>query len=421
MGRKRGFFAELQHQSAVAQRDRQRAQAAAVRDQIRAQREAERAYAAAQRAHLAAMRADEKAAAEAAREAKRLHVEAQESKVAAMNANLELSLSEIDNILEATLKVDDYVELERLRKVAEHPPFESQHQRPIPPPAPIEAPPPPVFQEPVAPKGLSALVGKKKHAESVAAARLAFSHQYHQWQTYSASIPMRQLEQLTAHKSAEDERIRRLAADRARYDQECGRRQREVDAANAELDTLIRNYEASTPEAVSEYIGIVFGNSVYPEDFSWSVDYEFDPDVQELRVSLEFPPPGGIPTARQYKYVKATDEITEAVQSQKEQRDRYKSVIENMVLRTLHEVWESDRSGKVESISLAGGVQHIDPATGQDVFTPLIAVAVDRRKFSSIDLTRVTPAETLKYLKAVVSKNPHALVRVDTSAGVRGH
>jgi restriction system protein len=421
MGRRRGFFAELQHQSAVAQRERQRAQAAAVREQVRAQREADRAFAAANRAHIAALRADEKAAAEAGREAKRLHVEAQESKVAAMNANLEMVLSEIDNILEATLEVDDYVDLEKLRKTVVHPPFESQHQNPIPPPAPIEAPPPPVFREPDAPKGISALVGKKKHAEAVVAARQAFDQQYHQWQAYSASIPMRQLEQLTAHKSAEDERMRRLAADRAKYDEECGPRQKEVDAANAELDTLIRNYEASTPEAVSEYIGIVFGNSLYPEDFPWSVDYDFDQHTRELRVSLEFPPPDEIPTVRQYKYVKATDEITESLQAQKEQRDRYKSMIENMILRTLHEVWESDRDGKIESISLAGGVQHIDPATGQDVFTPLIAVAVDRRTFSSIDLARVTPAETLKYLKAVVSKNPQALVRIDTSAGVRGH
>jgi restriction system protein len=46
---------------------------------------------------------------------------------------------------------------------------------------------------------------------------------------------------------------------------------------------------------------------------------------------------------------------------------------------------------------------------------------VDRTTFCAIDLARVTPAETLKYLKAVVSKNPHALAGIDTSAGVRGH
>src|SRR3954453_22219960 len=43
MARKRGFFAEMAHQAAVAEKNRQRAQAAAVRAQAQLQREAERA------------------------------------------------------------------------------------------------------------------------------------------------------------------------------------------------------------------------------------------------------------------------------------------------------------------------------------------------------------------------------------------
>ncbi|MEU8224205.1 hypothetical protein [Kribbella sp. NPDC048915] len=392
-----------------------------MREQLRAQREAERAFNAAQRAMAAAAKADARAAAEAEREAKRLHIAAQESKVGAMNAHLEMQLAEIDSILEATLKVDDYVDLEKLRKSASHPPFESKYLAPISSPAPIQVPPEPVFVQPEAPKGLSALTGKKKHAASVAAARAAFEEQHRQWQAYSASIPMRQLEQLTAHTAAEEQRLQHLASDRSQYDKECQARQAEVDAANAELDTLIHNFQAGKQDAVTEYVGIVFGNSVYPDSFPWGVDYEYDQESRELRVSLTFPQPSALPTVRQYKYVKAKDEITESLQTVKEQRDRYSSVVENMVLRTLHEVWESDRDGKIDSISLAGGVAHVDPATGREAFTPLIAVAVDRTTFCAIDLARVTPAETLKYLKAVVSKNPHALAGIDTSAGVRGH
>ena len=61
MAKRRGFFAELQHQAALAERERQRAQAAAVRDDQRRQREAQRAQAAAERAQKAADRADAKA------------------------------------------------------------------------------------------------------------------------------------------------------------------------------------------------------------------------------------------------------------------------------------------------------------------------------------------------------------------------
>ena len=92
-----------------------------------------------------------------------------------------------------------------------------------------------------------------------------------------------------------------------------------------------------------------------------------------------------------------------------------------MTLRTLHEVWESDRRGKVDSISLIGSVSHVDPATGKDTATPLVAVAVDRATFLEIDLRRVAPAETMRHLGAVVSKNPHALTLIKLAAGVRAH
>jgi restriction system protein len=421
MGRRRGFFAEMQHQAAVAERNRHRDHAAAVREHLRATREAERSYAAAVRARAVAAKADARAAAEAEREAKRLHVAAQESKVQSMNIALQLRLSDIDGILEATLTVDDYVDLEGFRRTAEHPPFVSDHQGPTPLPAPVEAPPEPVFFEPQAPTGLRALFGKASHAKAVAVARQQFEAEHQLWQQEMAGIPLRQLQQLTHHKAVEESRLRHLAHDQARYETESCARQAETDAVNARLDALIRSLKAGEKDAVEEYVGIVFGNSVYPEDFPWSVDYEYDETTRELRVDLTFPAPDQLPSARQYKYVKAKDEIAETPQTQKEQRERYAGVVHNMVLRTLHEVWESDRVGKIDSISLAGGVQHIDAATGRLTFTPLIAIAVARERFNELDLARVTPSETLKYLNAVVSKNPHALIRIDTSQGVRGH
>jgi restriction system protein len=66
-------------------------------------------------------------------------------------------------------------------------------------------------------------------------------------------------------------------------------------------------------------------------------------------------------------------------------------------------------------------VSHVDPATGKDTATPLIAVAVDRATFEEIDLRRVAPAETLRHLGAVVSKNSHALTPIKLAAGVRAH
>lgn len=420
MAKRRGFFAELQHQAAVAERERQRASAAAVREAQKYQREAERARAAAEQAQAAAVRSHAKERAAAEREAKRLHAEARAAQVESMNAALHSTLEDIDSVLQWTLDVDDHVELDELSRVVEHPPFISVHQAPIASPAPIVAPPEPVFEEPPAPTGMGALFGKKKHAASVEQARAQHGQRHAAWQTQAASVPMRQLEQANKHQAAEAARQASLAADQATYDAESQQRQSQVDAENAQLDALIAALQVGEKAAVEEYFAIVFGNSVYPDLIILDVEHSYNSGEKELEVGLGLPAPELIPSVRAYKYTKTRDEITETSQSAKEQRDRYAALVQAIVLRTLHEVWESDRLGHVDTISLTAGVEHIDPATGRPTTTPLVTVAAQRVDFESINLAHVTPAETLKHLNAVVSKNPHALTPIDLANGVRG-
>src|SRR3954454_22383086 len=138
MARRRGFFAEMAHQAAVAEKNRQRAQAAAVREQARRQREAERLQREYERSMQLQFSILEK-------EQRQARIAAQDAEVERLNGELALQLADIDNVLSATLEIDDYVDLERLRKKAEHPSFESRYSQPIPPPAPIETPPEPVY------------------------------------------------------------------------------------------------------------------------------------------------------------------------------------------------------------------------------------------------------------------------------------
>jgi restriction system protein len=420
MGKRRGFFAEMQHQAAVAERNRQRAQAVQVREAQRQQREYERARAAAERARVAASRADARARAEADREAKRLHVAAQEADVESRNANLQSLLADIDNVLGFTLGVDDFVDLEELRQTAEHPGFTSQHSTPIPPPTAIHTPSEPILAEIPAPTGLSGIFKKKAHEEAVAKLRAEHEQRHARWREAAAAVPMRQLEQMNQHHAAEAERESKLAADRAVYDDQCRQREAEVAEANARLDALIAAHEAGEKDAVEEYFSIVFGNSVYPEGLTVDFEQSYKPADKELEVALSLPAPENIPAARSYKYVKARDEIAETSQTVKEQRERYNTLVNAIVLRSIHEVWESDRLGHVDTISLVAAVEHIDPATGRQTATPVAAVAVPRLEFENFDLANVTPAETLKRLHAVVSPNAHDLKAVDLSAGVRG-
>jgi restriction system protein len=413
MARRRGFLAEYQHQVRLAeQRDRaaQRQYETSVRQAQAAQRSAERAQA----AYLRASEADRK---RLEKEAAAAHVEAMQAEVDSRNVQLTETYTEIDGLLTATLAIDDFVDLESLRVVVRHPPFSRDDLRvPIPAPAPIPDPPLPVKREPQEPTGLFGR--KKKVADAQAAVEAQYATDYYAWQAYTQELPGRRASQQAHYEEAE--RKRQHALDRAldSYRIECEARETEASKQNAELDELIAALGYGVVEAVQEYVGIVLANSVYPEDFPVSHEATFDPSNAELRLRVIIPGPAAIPTIKTYRYVKASDEITSSDLSQKDQKDRYLGVVNNVSLRSLHEVFEADRRGLVQAISLELGTETISPATGREVYVPFVVASVARGPFMELDLSAVTPSATLEHLRAVVSNNPFALTPISTT-GVR--
>ncbi|WP_253905023.1 hypothetical protein [Arthrobacter sp. H14] len=219
---------------------------------------------------------------------------------------------------------------------------------------------------------------------------------------------------------AAQEQLRQQALEQAvtRYKDACAQRDQEIAEHNASVDQLIANLSYGVVDAVQEYIGIVLANSVYPEDFDVDHQAEFDPDTAELSIRVLIPGPDNVPTIKSYRYVKASDEITPVALSQKDSKDRYAGIVHQVALRTLHEVFEADRRGLVQSIALEVGTETINPATGNETYIPFVAVGAPRDSFSELELAAVTPSATLEHLGAAVSKNPLGLVPASGS-GIR--
>jgi restriction system protein len=164
---------------------------------------------------------------------------------------------------------------------------------------------------------------------------------------------------------------------------------------------------------------VVLSNSVYPDVFPVSYDHSFDLQSRELTMTVTVPEPGAVPAVKEYRYVKAKDEIVPTAMPVKDQKQRYANAVWQVALRTLHEIFEADRAAKIRSISLTVGTKQLSPATGLPEDTPLVIVAADRDTFATFDLTKVQPQATLTHLGAAMSKSPFDLTPADTSAGVR--
>ncbi|MEW2381455.1 restriction endonuclease [Micromonospora sp. NPDC047707] len=373
-----GILKEMQRAHARQVRAQRQAQAAAYRHHQQLRREAERAMKAAQRAAAA----DE-------RERKRLYTEARTAEVAAANSDLQVRLEELDNLLAATLDVDDHIDFRRLKKTVTHPSFSpGALGTPLPPPDWRRFEPPP-------PTGLAKVFGgQAKYQQQLAGAQQAFAQAQAQ---YAA---------------AEADRQRRLAAAYQSYQQHCAKVDAEVAAHNAEIERFAAAFAAAEPTAVVEYFSMVLGNSVYPDDFPQHHRLAYVPESRQLVAEYHLPTLDVVPAVREYRYVKARDEITSAARPVKEVKERYASLVAQLTLRTVHELFEADRSAFVETIVFNGIVDTTDPRTGAAVQPCLVSLRTTREVFGELNLRMVDPGACLQHLNASVSRRPAELAPV---------
>ncbi len=416
---RRGFFAELQHQSRLAARERERDERDAVRRHVAAVKQTEQAKKDWERANTQLAKAVDSERKRLEKEAREAHVAAMEAEVIERNGKLEQIYEEIDSLLASTLVVDDYVDLNSLRVEVTHPPFDrTDLEVPLPQPSLMLKPNEPVLALPEPPTGLASFFGKKKYAEAVENAQQAHERALVEWRAACRDVLARHQKAEEVRARDETRRLDALRSERERYAKECALRESEAADRNRRLDELIANLGYGTADAIQEYVSIVLSNSVYPDHFQAAHEFEFDPSPAELRLRVLVPGPGEIPAIKSYKYTKATDEITSTSLSQKECRDRYAGTIHQVALRSFHEVFESDRRGLVKTISLEVGTNTIDPATGRPTYVPFVIAAAERESFLAFELSAVVPALTLGRLGAAVSKNPYSLIAAERS-GVR--
>ena len=393
----------MERAAAQQQKADERAHKEAIRRAEQARKAEERAAKMASKAALADRRRLEK-------EAKVAHIAAMEAKVDALNSELVGIYEEIDCLLAATLSVDDFVDLEKLRRTSDNPPFDrSDLEVPTPPPAEIPERDEPILTLPDPPKGLFGR--KKKHAKAIASAEAAHSEAHAAWEREMKAIQVRRKKNARRYSLAEQKRITTLEKERARFDAE-------IAEHNERIDTLITNLSYGTPEAIQEYVSIVVSNSVYPEHFQVKHSFTFEPTTAELKMGVLVPPPSSFPTTKVYKYKKSSDEIANVQLSQKESKDRYSSAVCQVALRTFHEVFEADRRGIIKTIALEVGTEDTVPAIGKIEYIPFVAAAAERSTFIEFNLSAIVPVETLKYLGAAISKNPYGLAAADIT-GIR--
>jgi restriction system protein len=321
---------------------------------------------------------------------KRLYAESRVAETAAMNDGLEARIHALSTILVDTLGVDDYLDFESLKEHPETPPRrESALDVPLTPPILADYLPAP-------PSGIRATlgIGKAKHAHAVAVAQ----------HKHAAA--------LEAHSQQETARRGELARVKAVHAKWLEDVERWTTEQHNQVDRFRDAYEQGDPAAVVGYFELVLQRSVYPTGFPQQFRLAYVPGSKQLVVEYELPAASAVPDVRAYRYVKTTDTLSSTSRPGTQVRSIYASVVAQVALRTLHELFEADRGRHVGVVVFNGVIHTTDPGSGQPIKPCLVTVRATRDMFSELDLAQVQPLACLRHLSAGVSTSPAELVPV---------
>jgi restriction system protein len=358
------------------------------RERERQRLRAERAYRAQLRGQARAQREYERQQVYEAKERQRLYVELCVADVADMNRDLAERIEALEGLLAATLPLDDHIDFDELKEQPDLPEFD---------PGSLAHPgTPPVFDPPPAPGWLGRLMpgAQRKHEEATKAATAGHALTFE------------------AFTQSESARVAELEAARRRHEQSVETIRQQAAEQHATVDAFKAAFDAGNPEAIVNYFGMVLAASRYPEGFPQEHKIAFVPESRQLVVEYDLPDFDIVPVVREYRYVKSKDETAESARPMTQRKALYSSVVAQVVLRTIHELFEADRDGHVESVVLNAHVNTVDRRTGQAARPCLATVRTNKDAFDGLDLARVDPIACLRGLNAAVSKSPSELVPV---------
>lgn len=327
------------------------------------------------------------------------------SEAADRTEDARLELESLSGLLKASLDVDDRINWEELK---ERDPF--PETRPVMGKLPEEPDSGLLPKEPTRkdakynpPHGILEMIFSSRRRRLQEVADRAFEADRETWSQRVSEIRRAHEAAKAKHAKLVQEATARHEAIVASWDAKRRAYLEEQDRKNAEVDAKKWAYESSDPEAIVEYMDLVLSSSKYPDYFPQEFDIDYDLSAKTAVVDYQLPSPDDLPRLKSVKYVASRDEFDEQFISDAQAARLYDDVLYQVVLRTAHELFESDTISALEAVVINGYVTSIDRTTGKSVTACVLSLRAGREEFVAINLDQVDPKACFKALKGVGS------------------
>lgn len=310
----------------------------------------------------------------------------------------EKKLSEIEDILISTLKVNHVIEWESLKIKSE---FNEPH-----PLKPIE---PNYDIIPIAPDK-SAIEFQPKlniftamfgflEKKAIAEAEQIYKDAYNKWQIINdEKTQFNNKLKADYQKSMDDFTVK--VDEWNKKKEEYVAKQNEL---NSKVDKLKLLYLSDDVSAIIEYCEMVLNKSVLPDIFQKNFELDHNPDTKILIIEYMLPSIENFPRLKEVKYIPSKDEMKESYYNDSYIEKLFDTTVYKLILRILHEEFEADVINAIDAIQFNGWINYLNKATGNHEDACIVSIQVKKSDFRVIDLKNVDPKACFKNLKGIGS------------------
>jgi restriction system protein len=306
---------------------------------------------------------------------------------------IEQRCAELESLLRSSLPRDPRINFASMKRTVAVTPLNlGPLATPIPAPSWADFDPPP-------PNALARMLGgQQRYQNAYAEAQRLFGHAQEQ------------------HHVQEAERQRRVAQARVTWNTKAAEARRGVEAHNAQVDDLAAGVREHDRFAVSQYVQVVLDRSPYPAGFPTERQAGYVPESTTVAVQWFLPTFDVVPEHKAFRHVKTRKAVEPVARSLTEAQRLYNSVIAQVAIRAVREVFTVTPEDMVSTVVFNGHVDTVDPATGRRIRPPLISMRATREKFDELILTepRFDPVASIKrHFFAAISPHPEELKEVE--------
>jgi len=168
------------------------------------------------------------------------------------------------------------------------------------------------------------------------------------------------------------------------------------------LLTQYSNENYNDDRELNDFIESILQNSSYPEGYNKNIEVEYSANSKIAIINYRIPNTDEVPKIIRYKRGDLTlDKFIEINMKEKDFAKYYESIVFQITLRSINEIFNITENNILETIVFNGWVDAINKKTGADFTSCIISVMVSRIQSEKINLNKITLKDCILYLKGI--------------------